>query len=702
MKTASLLAAMITFLAGLSGTALADTVVGHTNDGCNAPQIVTIRNSNGAIVAIKPSEFISVDLPGVTHVFDWYCAKDRNSSSNDAPYDRVKIKRAKDGDFEIWFVRKSPPPSPSGVIDPGTAIARVGDTSDGCNAPQVVTIVGLDGAHKIKPSQADLIDLPKATTILNFKCANSPEVARNGDIPFDRVRVSRNAGGNIFFEFQLKVASADPPGECEEVHAFGQILFNDENGHPAPLARAAVKLLDEDTGVHDEVMAVGFTDGDGRFDLRGKGADSGCVGAGCKRPDPYVQFILHEDHRVEIKDPIGNSPQRRTKTRADTCGEVNLGVQFWDKSRALDPILYERGRDAYQTFQDLTHETRVPGNGGLVSIEHPTVFIATTPYTTWDTIHWPPNDKSVAALDHEFGHRLRHAADGDVDHFNYDMLRFVYARTHDPSLLSNEGFAFNEGWAEYHKTLRHGGPPDSGGGVSDERVEGFVASQLFELSQHCGGFPRLWATMKGAGANAFHSWSEYRLEFMLRNPDCKTPAPSDSAPAPKPASKVPGSRLSQLEQNSRLVVRPDIFGGAVEARPAVARFPGVTGLSAASLTIVKKISDTETASRALLSTKVQSAYQAALGKLTLPVESVADGSYDRALGSARADFTQAMHAAVMDHIGRVRNEVAAAKVLAADPRLLSRLDHILKSYDRAVASPATLAIPDMLVPFTTE
>ena len=80
--------------------------------------------------------------------------------------------------------------------------------------------------------------------------------------------------------------------------------------------------------------------------------------------------------------------------------------------------------------------------------------------------------------------------------------------------VTNEGFAFNEGWAEYHKTLLHPGAvsPTWTSPIGDN-VEGDVASQLLRLSDACGGFAKLWATMKGAGPNSFHSIDEFRAEF---------------------------------------------------------------------------------------------------------------------------------------------------------------------------------------------
>src|SRR6185503_1495217 len=105
-------------------------------------------------------------------------------------------------------------------------------------------------------------------------------------------------------------------------------------------------LMDEDFGPHDQEMARGFTDSDGRFELKGSGGDSGCVGAGCKRPDPYVEFILEEPHRTDVHDPVGNTARQQTAAKPDTCGRVDFGTQEWSGAE-LDAILYARAQRAY-------------------------------------------------------------------------------------------------------------------------------------------------------------------------------------------------------------------------------------------------------------------------------------------------------------------------------------------------------------------
>jgi hypothetical protein len=54
-----------------------------------------------------------------------------------------------------------------------------------------------------------------------------------------------------------------------------------------------------------------------------------------------------------------------------------------------------------------------------------------------------------ATLFHEFGHSIRHAADGDEAHWGWDNFRWAYARSHSGCEVANVQYAFNEGWANY-------------------------------------------------------------------------------------------------------------------------------------------------------------------------------------------------------------------------------------------------------------
>ncbi len=85
---------------------------------------------------------------------------------------------------------------------------------------------------------------------------------------------------------------------------------------------------------------------------------------------------------------------------------------------------------------------------------------ASAPHTPYAYIV-APEDMAVnspTTLFHEFGHSVRHVADGAHTHWDYDNFRFVYARGHDGGQVTNKGFVFNEGWANYWEAVVIGIP----------------------------------------------------------------------------------------------------------------------------------------------------------------------------------------------------------------------------------------------------
>jgi hypothetical protein len=683
MRRSAILSALT--IAALTSIASADTNVGTTKDGCDKSDLVSFTGKGGKPVSVKASSSGESDLDKPVRELTWFCGKSQEASSNDVPYDHVKLARKSNGAMTWTFIRISAPANPPA----GTPVttARTGDTADACDKKAVVSFTA---SHPVtvNASQTVVADFAKPLTEFSWLCGTSKERVAN-DAPFDEVRVSRSPNGAIRWVFSLRTAAPDPVTVCTKVHAFGRLVFKDENGKLQPLARAQVKLMDEDFGPTDQEMAHGLTDKNGAFDLTGNGGDSGCTGAGCKRPDPYVEFVLHEDHRVEVKDPIGNSPRVHTATHADTCGDINFHTQQWSGAE-LDAILYAHGQAAYQTFNDLIGPNeRLPGNDGLVGIEYPTALIWNTPYTTWDTIHWQwhgDGKLDFSSFDHEFGHRIRHGADGDTTHFNWDATRFRYLRNHSMSDITNEGFAFNEGWAEYHKSLRH--PTEVAkvwNGPSGINVEGEVATELLVLSNTCGGFPKLYATMKDAGANAFHSINEFRAEFMKRNPTCTDKGPHGGGPAPAPLAEKPAP-LPPADSKLAAKIRGDL-ADRFKRRSAVRSPLRPTQLLAPAATdVIESLSDRQAARLETLRDAATSAYQKALDSLVLGPETVDSGAYAKAVAAAKAQLAKDLGAAMVSHAQATKQDIATVRA-KADPQLAAYLDAITGTYARAEKAP---------------
>jgi len=100
-----------------------------------------------------------------------------------------------------------------------------------------------------------------------------------------------------------------------------------------------------------------------------------------------------------------------------------------------------------------------------------------------------------------------HLQDGNLAHFLYDVARFVYTRNHHCGSRTNNGYAFNEGWAEFWAGECYG---TYGSSVTDYRYEGNVAKALRALKSKCGTSDRNMVEVLRRNRNKIHSYIEYQ------------------------------------------------------------------------------------------------------------------------------------------------------------------------------------------------
>lgn len=677
--------------------ALADEKVGDTKDACDKHDVVSFKAKPGT-VKVKAGETKTFEMDGPRKHITWYCGNEQEEANNDVLWDKVRLKRASNGALSWTFYRMTTP----GGSDPSGPSSPAGNTSDGCDKSHLVMVHGKSGDVKVAAGQKKTIDLASPVKELAWKCGSSDERVAN-DTAFDRVELTRRDNGAVKWAFALRTQNEDPPEVCPKIRAKGRLVYKNPDGNYVPLARAKVKLMDEDFGPHDQTMAVGITDADGRFDLAGTADDSGW-------PDPYVEFIMFENHRVDVRDPFGNSARSYTPTLPESCGVVDFGEQRWEAAE-LNPILYARGQRAYQRWQDRTSDTRVPKNDGIVEVEYPTVLIWNTPYTTLTTIHWQwhgENKVDYDALDHEFGHRLRHAADGGETHFNWDATRFTYARNHSSTDKTNEGFAFNEGWAIYHKwAINRDAPTTASGSVAlsadtgDDEVEGDVAEHLKALHNACGGLKKLWGAMRDAGPDKFHSIDEYRSVFLARNPTCKMPGATGSSSSPlkrritKPAvaPKPSGAAPRGVQELERMVT-------AGVTRPTRSAIHPDARLTADARKEIDALAKRQVERDGALHDATVAAYTKALKLLELPPEALGDGSYAKQLALAKAQLVKDVRAARERHRRDSDKDVESMRKSTKSRHVTRYLDGLRSDVARAKRGDDELDLPKSFWPTT--
>ena len=230
-----------------------------------------------------------------------------------------------------------------------------------------------------------------------------------------------------------------------------------------PLAGARIELMDSDADgsqLFDDVMGTAVVNADGSFTVTGSGGDPGDFG--WSKPDVYVRFIYNFNDKVRLTDELDRTRYANTPEHEHDNFQGTLDIGTWTIGMDISSGEASKSGVWNKVCESWNDYTRIMGEepkSGYCDAEYWSAIYAGTPWTSDNTIHWPIHYTSSAAR-HEFGHLIRHSFDGDRDHFNWDVTRFRYARTHNPcdadcdnwateSAEMNMGYAFNEGWAEF-------------------------------------------------------------------------------------------------------------------------------------------------------------------------------------------------------------------------------------------------------------
>ena len=335
-----------------------------------------------------------------------------------------------------------------------------------------------------------------------------------------------------------------------------------------PLAGARVELMDSDcdgSTICDEVMGQSHVAADGSFTVTGSGGDPGNYS--WSRPDVYIRVVFNDDNGVRLTDELGrdqyfDTPEHDHDNTTDgsiidfgswTTGEhVSLG----DGTKCA---VWKKAHDAYNDAIKILGATAPAGH---YDVEYWSAIYAGTPWTNTDTTHWPIHFPTVASV-HEFAHSIRHAADGDANHFNWDVTRFRYARNHDicdpnsnrigtDTHTMGLAFGFNEGWAEFWEGQTHGCWAIS----IDDELEGNNAFGLNVLSNApFGGKKRMVGTLiKHPGA--IHSLDEFVTFYAQETAQTRETLTRLMATVPKPPvspAKMAEFAPQSLEKQRQLV-----------------------------------------------------------------------------------------------------------------------------------------------------
>jgi hypothetical protein len=229
--------------------------------------------------------------------------------------------------------------------------------------------------------------------------------------------------------------------------------------------------------------------------------------------DISVELVLNDDTGVKLGDWYSLSDwNTRTATTHIHNGVIDFGTYQINRDGGKGTprcAVWQGAHNAYRNFRAVTGLTP-PDPAYSISSEFPCCGV---PFTTTDQTRWPsgydPSDANdpYAVNFHEFAHSVRHSYDGGFPHFLNDAAHFEYLQHHNLLSVTNPGFAFNEGWAEYWaKTTMQCADP------TDFSCEGNVATALTAL-ERCANRATMARVLR-ENPGAIHSLSEFEARFF--------------------------------------------------------------------------------------------------------------------------------------------------------------------------------------------
>jgi hypothetical protein len=280
----------------------------------------------------------------------------------------------------------------------------------------------------------------------------------------------------------------------------GQWLCNN-HGSVTPLAGARVELWKSNSFWFDDDLGSTHTSANGSYNFSVRANDNF---------DLYAKVVLSDDQGVHLGEWYSFSDwDTETATTGSHSGLVNLGTYEISKDNGSGTpkcAVFQGAHNAYQNYKQVIGSPP-PDASYLISADFPCCGV---PFTTLDTTHWPGGYETGAAYSvnfHEFAHSVRHSFDGGTAHFLFDVARFGYAKSHSLCLNSNEGFAFNEGWAEFWAHT-----PGTCGDGTNFSQEGNVATALTGLEK-CANRPTMVRVLR-ENPGAIHSYNEFKTKFF--------------------------------------------------------------------------------------------------------------------------------------------------------------------------------------------
>jgi hypothetical protein len=465
-------------------------------------------------------------------------------------------------------------------------------------------------------------------------------------------------------------------------------------GKVIPIAGARVELWHDISWWPDDKLGSVRTASNGSFNF-GVRADSNF--------DLYAKVVLNDDAGVSLGNWYSFSDwDTDTSTVGSHSGIVNLGTWQISKDNGSGTpkcAVWQGAHNAYANYRQVIG-SRPPDTNYSISADFP---CCGTPFTTRDTTRWPSGYQTGSTGDpdggfsvnfHEFAHSVRHSFDGNFSHFLFDVARFNYPQTHSLCSNNNQGFAFNEGWAEYwaHTLTTCAGDP------TNFNYEGNVATALDGLEK-CSSRPTMVRVLR-ENPGSIHSYSEFKAKWdaivgpkgCLIRPVTGIEGVEDSFSIARLTSEV----QKQIAGLNRVVASLSRQLSTAKRR---ALSPGSCSVARVCLTGIEKLIDpsainAQIQQAKLVIARLQSGLDAARRANFMP--DFAQANLYNALTTDRSSFERANQAIVINGLKssvqtiKSKSGFNPAETTATFRRLNSRLSLLTRARNRRITTPTSV------------
>ena len=475
-------------------------------------------------------------------------------------------------------------------------------------------------------------------------------------------------------------------------------------GKVIPIAGARVELWHDISWWPDDKLGSVRTAGDGSFNF-GVRADSNF--------NLYAKVVLNDDNGVSLGNWYSFSDwDTDTSTVGSHAGAVNLGTWQISKDNGSGTpkcAIWQGAHNAYANYRQVIG-SRPPDTNYSISADFP---CCGTPFTTRDTTRWPSGyqtgysgdpDNGFSVNFHEFAHSVRHSFDGSFSHFLFDVARFDYPRSHSLCSNTNQGFAFNEGWAEYwaHTLTTCAGDP------TNFNYEGNVATALNGLEK-CSSRGTLVRVLQ-RNPETIHSYSEFKAKWDAsvgpRNCLISTVTGLEGVENSLSPAQLTSQVQNQIAGLNRLITS---LSRQLSTARRVARTPGICRIARLCLPGIAKLIDpsainAQIQQARLVITRLQAGLEAARRANFMP--DFAQANLYNALAADRSSFERANQAIIINGLKSSVQTIKSkpgfnpAESTGEFRRLNSRLSLLTRARNRRITTPTSVetlfSAPDAL------